>query len=150
MSENKKEIKTTTKKTPSAKKEDFVRAVGRRKTAVARVRLFTKGKGNIEINSKDYTEYFPSPELNKKITKPLEVVGKEKDFDFTIKVVGGGSLGQAEACRHGITRALVAFNEEDYRVSLKKAGFLTRDPRAKERKKPGLKKARRAPQWSKR
>ncbi len=131
-------------------KEKFIRAVGRRKTAVARVRLFPKGKGKIEINGKDYKKYFPDLDLYSKVVKPLEVVGKQKDFDFSIKIVGGGKLGQAEACRHGIARALINFNKEDYRATLKAEGLLTRDPRQKERKKPGLKKARRAPQFSKR
>ena len=130
------------------KKEDFIRSVGRRKTASARVRLFTSGKGKIEVNGKDYKEYF-STDLHSKVTKALDVTGKEKDFDFTIKVAGGGKLGQAEACRHGIARALLKFNE-DYKAVLKAEGLLTRDPRKKERKKPGLKKARRAPQFSKR
>jgi small subunit ribosomal protein S9 len=136
--------KKTTKKT-----EDFIRAVGRRKTAIARTRLFPQGKGKIEINGKDYKEFFPALILQNKVTAPLEAVGKLTDFDFTIKTVGGGTLGQSEAVRHGIARALVKFNEE-YRSTLRAAGFMTRDPRAKERKKPGLKKARRAPQFSKR
>jgi len=134
----------------AAKTDKFIRAVGRRKSAIARVRMFAKGKGKIEINSKNYKEYFPYFELNAKIIAPLELVGKKDAFDFTIKVQGGGKLGQAEACQHGITRALVKFNEEDYKKTLRAAGFVTRDPRIKERKKPGLKKARRAPQWQKR
>ena len=131
------------------KTEDFIRSVGRRKTASARVRLFTSGKGKIEVNGMDYKKYFPTVTLNAKVIKALEVIGKEKDFDFTIKVAGGGKMGQAEACRHGIARALVKFNE-DYKAVLKAEGLLTRDSRKKERKKPGLKKARRAPQFSKR
>ncbi len=138
-------------KKPAVKKTvDFIRAVGRRKTSSARVRLYPKGKGKIEINSRELTNYFPHPLLKQKVVAPLVAVGKEKDFDFTIKIVGGGPMGQADACAHGIARALVKFNEEDYKVILRKSGFLTRDPRQKERKKPGLKKARRAPQWSKR
>lgn len=142
--------KTDNKKQPAKKADKFTSAVGRRKSSVARVRLFTKGKGKIEVNGKDYKEFFPYFELNQKVSGPLTAVGKEKDFDFSIKVQGGGPIGQADACRHGIARALVVFNEEDYRAPLKAAGFLTRDPRQKERKKPGLKKARRGPQWSKR
>ena len=142
--------KTEEQKTVKTTTGDFVRAVGRRKSAVARVRLYPKGKGKIEINSKDYKEYFPYFELNQKITAPLKAVGKRNDFGFTIKVKGGGLLGQAEACRLGIARCSVKFNQEDYKKTLRANGFLTRDSRKKERKKPGLKKARRAPQWSKR
>ena len=147
----KKEVQTKEQKTvkPNAT-ADFVRAVGRRKSAVAQVRLYLKGKGKIEINQKDYKEYFPYFELNQKITAPLKAVGKRNNFDYTIKVKGGGALGQAEACCLGIARTLVKFNEEDYTKTLRAKGFLTRDPRIKERKKPGLKKARRAPQWQKR
>lgn len=135
---------------PESKSQEFVRAVGRRKSAVARVRLYPKGKGKIQINDKDFKQYFSYFELNQKITAPLKVVGKMQDFDFTIKVKGGGQLGQAQAVCHGIARALVKFNQDDYKKILRANGFLTRDPRVKERKKPGLKKARRAPQWSKR
>jgi len=129
---------------------DFVRSVGRRKSAVAQTRLFPKGKRKIEINKKDYKEYFPYFELNEKITAPLKAVGKRNDFGFSIKVRGGGKLGQAEACQLGIARCLVKFNEDDYKKTLRANNFLTRDSRKKERKKPGLKKARLAPQWSKR
>ncbi|MBU4360875.1 30S ribosomal protein S9 [Candidatus Parcubacteria bacterium] len=145
IKENKKIVSKTVKKA-----DKFIRSVGRRKSSAARVRLYPKGKGKIEINSRELKEYFPHALLNQKVTAPLVAVGKEKDFDFTIKVVGGGSMGQADACAHGIARALLKFNQEDYKIILRKAGFLTRDPREKERKKPGLKKARRAPQWSKR
>jgi len=149
--ETPKSEKTKVTKKPAVKKAvSFIRVVGRRKNAVARVRLMPKGKGKIEINGQDYKKYFPYFELNQKIIAPLVLVGKEKAFDFSIKVVGGGKSGQAEACRHGISRALIAFNEDDYKIVLKKEGYLTRDPRSKERKKPGLKRARRAPQWSKR
>ena len=135
---------------PEKKIDNFVRAVGRRKSSAARVRLYSPGKGKIEINGKDFRQYFRYFELYQKVTAPLKSVGKIQAFDFTIKVVGGGLVGQADACRHGIARALVKFNEEDYKRILRVAGYLTRDPRVKERKKPGLKKARRAPQWSKR
>ena len=131
------------------KKQDFIRAVGRRKEASARVRLHPSGKGKIEINGQEYKKYFPTDMLQSKVFQPLEVTGKEKDFDFTIKVEGGGKQGQAEACRLGIARSMEKFNE-DYRTILKSHGLLTRDSREKERKKPGLKKARRSPQWSKR
>ena len=127
----------------------YLYAVGRRKNAIARTRLFRNGKGNITVNQKDYTVYFPTFSLQQIIKQPLEAVGKLTDFDFSIKVHGGGSHGQAEAARHGITRALVVF-DENLKPILKPFGYLTRDPRKKERKKPGLKRARRAPQFSKR
>ncbi|MBD3311196.1 MAG: 30S ribosomal protein S9 [Candidatus Magasanikbacteria bacterium] len=124
------------------------RSVGRRKKASARVRL-EKGKGEIIINNKKLQEYFPISFWKDKVLAPLKKIGKEKDFDISVKVAGGGKNGQAEAVRHGIARALVEWNEE-FRPVLKAEGFLTRDPRAKERKKYGLHKARRAHQWKKR
>lgn len=127
----------------------YLYAVGRRKKAIARVRLFKKGEGSIIVNEKPFDKYFASPELHKILLQPLEAVGRLKEFNFTIKVAGGGSKGQAEAARHGIARALLVF-DKDIRPILKPHGLLTRDPRRKERKKPGLKKARRAPQWAKR
>ncbi len=129
--------------------KSFVRAVGRRKRAVARVRLYPQGSGQIKVNGKDYKNYFSYFQLSETVIAPLVLLGKTDNFDFTIKVVGGGSTGQAGACRHGLARALVKFNEE-YKMPLRKAGFLTRDSREKERKKFGLKRARRAPQWQKR
>lgn len=139
---------------PEKKKEKRIRhpylyAIGRRKHAKARTRLFKNGQGKITINEKDFTAYFPPFQLQQIVTAPLEAVSKRNDFDFTIKVQGGGVHGQAEAVRHGITRALVVFDEQ-LKPILKPFGFLTRDPRRKERKKPGLKRARRAPQFSKR
>ncbi len=130
-------------------KTEYQRAVGRRKQASARVRLHPSGKGEITVNGKPYKEYFGVFEYQKAVLDPLTLTGKEEFFDVTAKVEGGGSRGQAEAVRHGIARALVAWNE-DFRKTLKAEGFLRRDPRKKERKKPGLRKARRAPQWSKR
>lgn len=130
-------------------KDESVRAVGRRKQASARVRLIPNGKGEIVVNGKPYEKYFTIFELRKAVTDPLKLTGKDKFFDISVKVEGGGPRGQAEAVRHGIARALVKWNE-DFRKSLKSEGFLRRDSRVKERKKPGLKKARRAPQWSKR
>lgn len=137
---------------PAKKKRvrhSYLYAVGRRKSAVARIRLFKNGSGKIIVNEKNYNQYFPQPEFQQIILQPLEAVGKQKNLDFSIKVAGGGSRGQAEACRHGIARALVTA-DKDLRTTLKPLGFLRRDPREKERKKPGLKRARRAPQWSKR
>ena len=121
---------------------------GRRKTSIARVRLVS-GKGNITINEKSLDEYLPSDILKTIAKQPLNVTGTEGKFDVIVKVEGGGLSGQAGAIRHGISRALVKASEEN-KAALKAAGFLTRDPRMKERKKPGLKKARKAPQFSKR
>lgn len=124
------------------------RAVGRRKTASARVRV-SKGKGSIVVNDKDYKTYFPTLLLQQTVLAPLTATGKENDLDISVKVAGGGSSGQAEAVRHGIARALVKWNE-DLKPVLKAEGLMTRDPRAKERKKPGRHKARRGHQWKKR
>jgi len=140
------EKKTTKKPT---KKEKYFQAVGRRKTAVARVRLFDKGDKSIIINEKDYKNYFPALELQQTVESPLDKMKIEEKFKIIAKVQGGGLNAQAEAMRHGISRALVKFNE-DFKKRLRKAGFLTRDSRTRERKKFGLKRARRAPQWSKR
>lgn len=149
--------KKTTKKEKIGKKENkatpedskYVYATGRRKTAVAKVRLYQNGKGKITINDQDYKKYFPTDELQFIVRQPIILVGQTTNFDITIKTRGGGIKGQAEAVRHGVARALEK-NEEGLRINLKKAGFLRRDPRMKERKKPGLKGARRAPQWQKR
>ena len=130
-------------------RHSYIYAVGRRKKAIARVRLYKNGEGKIIINEKELEKYFSTPELQKIVKQPLEVVGKLKDFNFTIKVEGGGSKGQAESCRHGIARTLLLF-DKSLKPNLKAEGYLKRDPRRKERKKPGLKRARRAPQWSKR
>ena len=122
-------------------------AVGRRKTAIARVRLVA-GDGKILINKRDLDEYFGLETLKMTVRQPL-VLTKVSGYDVMVNVNGGGFTGQAGAIRHGISRALCKANPE-YRGELKKAGFLTRDPRMKERKKYGLKAARRAPQFSKR
>jgi small subunit ribosomal protein S9 len=115
---------------------------------VAQVKLYPEGKGEITVNGKDIKEYLPVYALQEAVMSPLATVGLEK-VKVEAKVSGGGVRGQAEAIRLGLSRALLLINA-DWRASLKKQGFLTRDPREKERKKPGLKKARRAPQWSKR
>lgn len=128
---------------------EFIRAVGRRKTAAARVRLLPSGTGVITVNDRPYDVYFPVFTMQEMVKAPLRTAGKEGAFDVSAKVAGGGPHGQAEAVRHGIARALVKWNAE-LRKTLKAEGFLRRDPRAKERKKPGLKRARRAAQWSKR
>lgn len=123
-------------------------SVGRRKRASARARLEV-GAGQITVNGRSYNEYFPSFEQQNIVTAPLSAVGRDKNYNISIKVLGGGKRGQAEAVRLAIARALVKWDEE-LRKALKSQGFLTRDARIKERKKFGLKKARRAPQWSKR
>jgi len=130
-------------------KKLYFYGTGRRKSSVARVRVYPNGTGKITINNRDIENYFGLETLKLIVRQPLvatETVGK---FDLDVKVVGGGFTGQAGAIRHGLSRALLQVNEE-YRSVLKKAGFLTRDPRMKERKKYGLKAARRAPQFSKR
>lgn len=134
-----------------AKKESLVQylGTGRRKEAVARVFLRPNGTGKIEVNGKELKEYMPSEVLQMEVRSPLELTNTLDQFDVVVNVNGGGFTGQAGAIRHGITRALMEASE-DYRPALKAAGYVTRDPRAKERKKYGLKKARRAPQFSKR
>lgn len=122
---------------------------GRRKKAIARVRLIPAGSGNIVINDRTLADYFPQGTLQYIVKQPLVLTETETKYDVFVNVVGGGFTGQAGAIRLGISRALLQA-EENVRPALKKAGFLTRDPRAKERKKYGLKKARRAPQFSKR
>lgn len=121
---------------------------GRRKSSVARVYL-VPGSGKITINKRDIDEYFGLETLKLIVRQPLEATDTVAKFDVLVNVKGGGFTGQAGAIRHGISRALLEA-DADYRPVLKKAGFLTRDPRMKERKKPGLKAARRAPQFSKR
>ena len=121
---------------------------GRRKSSVARVYL-VPGTGKITINKKDIEEYFGLETLKLIVRQPLETTGTTGKFDVIVNVQGGGTTGQAGAIRHGISRALLEA-DDDFRTPLKRAGFLTRDPRMKERKKYGLKAARRAPQFSKR
>ncbi|MDR2354672.1 MAG: 30S ribosomal protein S9 [Clostridiales Family XIII bacterium] len=122
---------------------------GRRKSSIARVRLIP-GKGNITINKRSLDDYFGMEILRKAVKSPLAIAGAEGKFDILATVKGGGFTGQAGALRHGVARALCVADRETYRPLLKSAGFLTRDPRMKERKKYGLKKARRASQFSKR
>ena len=122
---------------------------GRRKSSVARVRLLP-GTGVITINGRDIDDYFGLETLKLIVRQPLELTELLGKFDVIVNVTGGGVTGQAGAIRHGIARALLQYDSENLRGKLKKAGFLTRDPRMKERKKPGLKAARRAPQFSKR
>ena len=130
-------------------KKKYFYGTGRRKSSVARVRVYENGTGSIIINGRDIDDYFGLETLKLIVRSPLAVAGVEDKFDIVVRVVGGGISGQAGAIRHGLSRALVTLNPE-YRASLKAAGFMTRDPRMKERKKYGLKAARRAPQFSKR
>lgn len=125
----------------------YIEAVGRRKTSVARVRITPSSKTSFSVDEKDLHVYFPIEEMQLLIKEPLKDVSQK--FKITAKIVGGGIHSQAEAFRHGISRALAEFNPE-LRIPLKKEGMLKRDPRSKERRKFGLKKARKAPQWSKR
>ena len=130
-----------------AKKTQYL-GTGRRKSSVARVRL-TTGKGTITINGRTFEDYIPSAAIRLDVLQPLEMTESKEKFDINVNVCGGGISGQAGAIRLGITRALMEV-DPDLRKILKPAGMVTRDPRAKERKKYGLKKARRAPQFSKR
>ena len=140
---------TKTKKDKKAVKASvYVEATGRRKTSVARVRYFAKSEGGVIINGKKLNEYFPTDELRAIVESPMKKAKIEK-YEITVRLSGGGIHSQAEALRHGISRALIE-SVSELRGELKPLGFLTRDPRMKERRKFGLKKARKAPQWSKR
>lgn len=130
-------------------KKDYIRTVGRRKTSTAMVKLVESTKSSYTINGKDYRVYFPTVALQKLITDPFVVSLIKQKFEVTATTKGGGINSQAEAVRHGIARSLVKY-DEDLHTTLKKEKMLKRDPRAKERRKFGLKKARKAPQWSKR
>lgn len=144
----KEKVEKIEKASEAKSKEHYFEAVGRRKTAVARVRLFTK-KTDIEANGKDLKVYFPTLRLQKAVTAPFDKMKIADKLGASIKLSGGGISAQADAAALGISRALVKFNA-DFRKRLKRFGHLTRDSRAVERKKYGLKKARRAPQWKKR
>ena len=126
----------------------YIEAIGRRKTSVARVWYFAKSEGGVIINGKKLNEYFPTDELRAIVESPMKKAKIEK-YEITVRLSGGGIHSQAEALRHGISRALIE-SVSELRGELKPLGFLTRDPRMKERRKFGLKKARKAPQWSKR
>lgn len=127
----------------------YFEATGRRKTAIARVRLFTRGGKEFLVNERPYNQYFPTSELQQIALDALNKMKCLDHFGILVKIKGGGIHAQAEAIRHGIARALVAFNP-DFRKRLRRVGYLTRDSRERERKKFGLKRARRAPQWQKR
>ena len=130
-------------------KRPYFYGTGRRKSSVARVRLYA-GIGKVTINGRDIDDYFGLETLKLIVRQPLNLTNTLDKFDIECRVAGGGVTGQAGAIRHGVSRALLQYNSEELRPLLKKAGFLTRDPRMKERKKYGLKAARRAPQFSKR
>ena len=130
-------------------KKKYNYGTGRRKSSVARVRVYENGTGSITINGRDINDYFGLETLKLVVNQPLVTTAMVGKVDIVVTVCGGGVSGQAGAIRHGISRALILLNPE-FRAALKAAGFLTRDPRMKERKKYGLKAARRAPQFSKR
>jgi len=136
-------------KTKTTKVNKYYESLGRRKTAVARIRFWPNdSKQEIIVNDKNYSDYFPGKEMQDALIEPIVRSGI-KNYKISVKVFGGGLRAQAYALRHGLSRALVLAHPESKTI-LKTFGFLTRDPRMKERKKPGLKGARRAPQWSKR
>jgi small subunit ribosomal protein S9 len=128
-------------------KKQYIETIGRRKTATARVRISDASKASYVINDKELVTYFPTEELQKIVTDPFKLTGKA--YAVSVHVKGSGIHSQAEAVRHGLSRALVVEDEAD-KTTLKQEGFLKRDPRSKERRKFGLKKARKSPQWSKR
>ena len=131
------------------KKREYLYGVGRRKTASAQARIYKNGKGRVYINKREYRKYFPNFEIQKIITKSAELLKERQNLDISVYAKGGGVRGQADAALLAISRALIKLDPE-YREKLKQAGFLKTDARKKERKKPGLKRARRAPQWQKR
>lgn len=132
-----------------AKETQYIPAIGRRKNATAQVRLTPASKMTYVINDKGLDEYFSIEEFRKVVRSPFSTIEAKDDFTVSVVVRGGGMSAQADAIRHGIARALTKYNE-NLRGDLKSAGYLKRDPRRKERKKPGLKKARKRPAWSKR
>ncbi len=151
VKEKKEEVLLKISETEEGKspRKSYLYAVGRRKEASAQVRLIKNGSGKVIVNGREVQNYFGSPLLQEIVASALKVVGQDNKLDISAKVSGGGLRGQAEAIRLGSSRALLLLNPV-FRKSLRRHGFLTRDPRMKERKKPGLKRARRAPQWQKR
>ncbi|MCI0479039.1 30S ribosomal protein S9 [Candidatus Uhrbacteria bacterium] len=133
----------------AVKSGSFIPALGRRKTSIARVRLIKNGKGLVTVNGRKMEAYFTAYEHREDVMSPLKAVGQAEAVDVSARVTGGGIRGQAQAIRLGISRALIILNPT-FRAALKKQGFLSRDPRKRERKKFGRKGARRSPQWSKR
>lgn len=132
-----------------SKTDKYYYACGKRKTAVATVRLYEGGTGSLEVNKKDGKQFFPVALLLDVVYSPLKLLNLDNNFDIVVRVKGGGISAQAQAIRHGVARALVDFNNE-YKLSLKQEWYLTRDPRRSERKKPGKIGARKSKQWSKR
>ncbi len=149
VKEDSKNAPEKTKKTNPFQGEKFYQGVGRRKTSTCVVRLYEKKGGGFTVNEKPLADYFPTHDLQTKVLAPLVALDFTSKFSVSAKVSGGGRKSQADAVRHGVGRAIVVF-DENLRKQVKAAGFLTRDPRMRERKKPGLKRARRAPQWRKR
>lgn len=144
--------KATVEEKKEAPREKYIYAIGRRKKSVAQVKLYPSekaGENDLVVNKKKMKEYFPTLMLQNIFTAPFRTTGTINKFKAAVQVRGGGFRGQAEATRLAISRALVEFNK-DFKKSLRDVGFLTRDARIVERKKPGLKKARKAPQWAKR
>jgi small subunit ribosomal protein S9 len=137
------------KKTTKEGKDRYIEAIGRRKTSTARVRITPASKASFTVNGRDAKEYFQTEDARRLVNDPIIKGEIESKWHIEAKVSGGGIHSQSEAVRHGVARALVA-NDETVRTNMKTLGFLKRDPRAKERRKFGLKKARKAPQWSKR
>lgn len=129
--------------------DKYVQTIGRRKTAIAQVRLYAGGSGKVTINGRDIEEYFKNETARQNALAPLKEVGKLEMVDVTVRAVGGGLTGQSDAIKMGIARALIK-DDESLKMTVKSNGFLTRDPRKKERKKFGLRGARRAKQWRKR
>jgi small subunit ribosomal protein S9 len=127
----------------------YIEQIGRRKTSTARVRVTPASKNSFTVNDKDVKDYFSTPALSKIAHDVATLVSPDEKYEISVKVVGGGIHSQAEAVRHGLARIFAGKNDED-KTKLKKEGFLKRDPRSKERRKFGLKKARKSPQWSKR
>ncbi len=149
VKEDSKKAPEKIKKATPLQGEKFYQGVGRRKTSTCVVRLYEKKGGGFTINEKPLADYFPTHDLQTKVLAPLVALDFVSKFSVSAKVSGGGRKSQADAVRHGVGRAIVVF-DESLRKQVKAAGFLTRDPRMRERKKPGLKRARRAPQWRKR
>lgn len=134
---------------PTEEKTIYIETVGRRKTSIARVRVTPAAKAACAVNGKDVNSYFPTEELRSTALEAVAVAKLAQKFKINAKIIGGGLNSQAEALRHGIARAII-IHDSGLRKKIKRAGFLKRDPRMKERRKFGLKKARKAPQWSKR
>ena len=143
------EVLISIEKELASKPDKYYEATGRRKTAVARVRLFTRGEKQFLVNNKPYQEYFTMVQDQQTVTASMRKMKALDKFKVTVIVSGGGRSAQAEAVRHGTARVLVDFNN-NFKKRLRKVGYLTRDPRMRERKKFGLKRARKAPQWAKR